>query len=395
MKLNRVVILRRIRLIVVAWIGVSLFFTAVLMVSDLGGRKPLSFAVYANAVHFALWTVLLPVIRRSATLFPIAGKKKGWNGVILLLTVAALAALVALSHWAIVYSTYFPYRSAYPSFRALLRSELIRFMPVDILIGIVMVVAFAGWQAWQAFQEERGRANDLEQRLAVARLEALRTQLHPHFLFNTLHTIAGLTVEAPATARRMVIALGDLLRITLKDTGHRMLTLAEELEYSDLYLGIEKLRLGDRLALNYDIAPSATRAFVPQFLLQPLFENAIRHGASQITGPCEIRFCASRKLNILDIVIRNDGPKRDPSSIPPRFGVGLTNTIDRLQLYYGNHYTFHFSDRPEGGVQIEISIPYRDAVDNESASSPMAERVIARDCADGTTRAAAPTIQRR
>ncbi len=160
---------------------------------------------------------------------------------------------------------------------------------------------------------------DLERQLAVSRLETLRMQLHPHFLFNTLHTIAGLTVEDPPTARRMVIAIGDLLRSTLKDNGNRIQTLADELEYSDLYLGIEKLRLGDRLLLNYEIEPAATRALVQQFLLQPLFENAIRHGASQITGPCEICFCASCKSGTLNIMIRNDGPECATSLAGPRF----------------------------------------------------------------------------
>jgi two-component system, LytTR family, sensor kinase len=148
-----------------------------------------------------------------------------------------------------------------------------------------------------------------------------------------------------------------------------MRTLAEELEYSDLYLGIEKLRLGDRLALNYDIEPSAARALVPRFLLQPLFENAIRHGVSHVTGPCEVRFSAARKLNTLEIAIRNEGPRRDPSEGPPRFGVGLGNTADRLRIHYGYRHTFKYSDCPEGGAQVELSIPYAVAGDVAKASA--------------------------
>jgi two-component system, LytTR family, sensor kinase len=182
-------------------------------------------------------------------------------------------------------------------------------------------------------------------------------QLHPHFLFNTLHAIAGLTVEDPATARRMVIALGDLLRRTLEVSDEGLRTLAEELEYSDLYLGIEKLRLGERLVLNYEIEPAATRAFVPQLLLQPLFENAIRHGAARMTGPCEIRFRASCRPGALDLLIRNDGPQRASSAAPVRFGVGLTNTMNRLKIHYGNRYEFQFAARPEGGVEVGVSIP--------------------------------------
>jgi hypothetical protein len=375
-----------------AWAGTSLFFTAVLMLSDLGGHKSLSFALYGNAIHFALWAAVLPVMWRSAALFPIGAKRRGFNAVVLLLIVVVLAALVALSYWAIVYSTYFPYRSVYPSFRALLESELIRFMPFDTLIGIVMVVALAGWRAWQALQDERARANDLERQLAVARLEALRMQLNPHFLFNTLHAVAGLTIEEPATARRMVIALGDLLRSNLKGPDESMRTLAEELEYSDLYLGIEKLRLGERLMLHYEIEPSAARAFVPQLLLQPLFENAIRHGAARLTGPCEIRFCASRTADSLHIKISNDGPRRESSS-PPRFGVGLGNTLDRLRIFYGSRYAFRFLDRAEGGAQIEMSIPYHDMADAQGAPSFMSPRRIAPQRVDEIVPAAAAGVR--
>jgi len=367
------------------------FFTAVLLVSDLGGRKSFSFALYANAVHFALWTALLPLISRSARVFPISGKKKGWNITALVVIVALLAPLVALCHWAIIYWTYFPYRSTYPSFRTLLQSELIRFMPVDTLIGVVMVVAFTGWNAWKALQEERARSNELARQLAVARLDALRTQLHPHFLFNTLHNVAGLTMQNPEIARSMVIALGDLLRTTLKATGDQLWTLGEELEYSDLYLGIEKLRLGDRLVLNYDIEPSATRALVPQFLLQPLFENAIRHGASRMAGPCEIRLRASRQEDRLSIVIHNDGPTRDPSRPAPAFGVGLTNVLNRLRIYYPVGHSFDFSDRAQGGVRIGMSIPYRVSVNEQSPEVQW----VAKETAEsgGAARAARWTLQ--
>jgi two-component system sensor histidine kinase AlgZ len=190
----------------------------------------------------------------------------------------------------------------------------------------------------------------------------------------------------------MVIALGDLLRSTLKNTEDRMRTLAEELEYSDLYLGIEKLRLGDRLALNYDIEPFAGRALVPRFLLQPLFENAIRHGASQMIGPCEIRFSASLKLDTLVIVIHNDGPNRDLSSGIPRIGVGLTNTMDRLQIHYGDRHNFQYSERPEGGVQIRISIPYEVAGDSVRPNGVIPKSLKLQNCSDPDGRTAVPPI---
>jgi two-component system, LytTR family, sensor kinase len=386
--------LARIRIVVLGWAGSSLLFTAVLEISELG-HKRLGFALYSNAVHFALWALTIPLLAKCIQRFPLKAPRRIFNGGVRLVLVAVLAPLVALIHWTIIFPTYFPYRSLYPTFSAVLRSELPRFLPNEILIGIVLVTAIEAWEVLKDLQAERMRAMDLERQLAVSRLEALRMQLHPHFLFNTLHAIAGLTVEDPPTARRMVIALGDLLRTTLKETGSQMRTLAEELEYSDLYLGIEKLRLGDRLALNYEIEPCAARALVPQFLLQPLFENAIRHGASRMTGPCEIRFSAACQLNALDIVIRNDGPKRDPSSSPPRFGVGLTNTMDRLRIHYGDRHTFQYCDRPEGGAQIEISIPYAGAGDGIKKTISPEKPLAPQERSSQDSRMAVPAIGRK
>ena len=364
--------LYRIRFAFLGWALASLFFTAVLLVGSIGEHKPPTFALYGNAVHFALWTLLLPFLTRCTRMFPLDGIKRARNAAALLLIVAVLAAAVMVTQWTILFFTYFPYRATTPSLWLFLRGESGRFYPADVLIGIVIVVAIAGLRTWRSLEAERTRAAELERRLAVSRLEALRMQLHPHFLFNTLHTVASLTVEDPTTARRMVIALGDLLRRTLNDAGDRLQTLAEELEYSDLYLGIEKLRLGNRLVLNYEIEPASARALVPQFLLQPLFENAIRHGASNMTGPCEVHFSASRGSHTLEIAIRNDGPQRDRSSAgPPRFGVGLTNTMDRLRIHYGDRHTFHYADRPQGGVEIRIVFPYADAGDGTGANGKM------------------------
>jgi two-component system, LytTR family, sensor kinase len=349
----------RFKIVILGWAGASVFFTAVLLVSDLG-HKPLGFALYANAVHFALWTLALPLLSKATLRFPLT-RTKWWHGAVLLLAVAALGALVMLTQWAILFFTYFPYHSTSPTYLSFLRSESDRFFPVDVLIGIVLVVALEGVRVLQSLQVERTRAIELERQLAVSRLDALRMQLHPHFLFNTLHTIAGLIAEQPPTARRMVVALGDLLRLTLKDTSGSVRSLAEELEFADLYLGIEKLRLGDRLVLDYDIEPEATSAEVPLLLLQPLFENAVRHGAARTLQPCEIRFRAYRKDTDLHLAVHNDGPVRSPSSGSPPFGVGLTNTTARLRLYYNDNFTFQYTDRPQGGAQVQISIPYKKA----------------------------------
>lgn len=349
--------LAHLRTVILGWAGATLFFTAVLEISELG-HKPLRFALYSNAVHFALWALTLPFLTKCIQRFPLKEPKRIQNAGIRLILVAVLALVVTFTLWAILFPTYFPYRSSYPTFQVLLENLLPRFLPNEVLIGIVLVTAIEAWQVLVALQAERMRAMDLERQLAVSRLEALRMQLHPHFLFNTLHTIAGLIVEQPPSARRMVIALGELLRLTLKDTGRPMRSLAEELEFADLYLGIEKLRLGDRLVIDYDIEPEATRAEVPQLLLQPLFENAVRHGAARMTGLCEVHFSAHREGEWLCLMLSNDGPQHARASTS-RSGVGLSNTKDRLRLHYKDSFTFQYTERPQGGAQIDLSIPYK------------------------------------
>jgi two-component system LytT family sensor kinase len=372
----------RIRFLLAGWALASLFFTGVLLVGNIGDHKPPTFALYANAVHFALWTLLLPFLAWCARWFPLEGPNKLRNGAALLLIVAALAVPVIITQWAILFLTYFPYHSTEQTFWSFLKSESGRFFPVDVLIGMVLVVALEGLRIWQSLQAERTRAAELERQLAVARLDALRMQLHPHFLFNTLHTIAALIVEQPPSARRMVIELGELLRLTLEDTSRPLRSLAEELEYADLYLGIEKLRLGDRLVIDYDIEPEATRAEVPQLLLQPLFENAVRHGAARITGLCGILFRAYQEGIRLRLMISNDGPVQPRVSRSSRSGVGLTNTKDRLRLHYKDSFTFEYTERPQGGVQIDISIPYNNTEKNKLDKAARTPRLEDRGVAD-------------
>jgi two-component system, LytTR family, sensor kinase len=349
----------RIRFALMGWALASVFFTAILLVGNIGEHKPPAFALYANAVHFALWTFMLPLLTRCTRSFPLYGPRRIRNIATLMLIVAVLAVPVILTQWAILFFTYFPYHTAGDTVWSFLKSESGRFYPSDVLIGIVIVVALEGLRVWQSLQAEKTRGAELERKLAVSRLDALRMQLHPHFLFNTLHTIASLIFEQPPAARRMVIALGELLRFTLKDNGSLTCSLAEDLKFADLYLGIEKLRMEDRLAIHYDIGPETARAEVPQLLLQPLFENAVRHGAARITGMCEIRFRAYRDGEWLRMMISNDGPVHTRASTALRPGVGLTNTNDRLRLHYEDSFTFQYTERPQGGVQIEISIPYK------------------------------------
>lgn len=360
---------RHLRWIIIGWAAASLFFTVVVTVSDIGGHKSFPAVFYANCVHYALWALTLPLLSHCVQRFPLEHGKRLRNGVLWLALVIVLGASVDRVWWTIILLTYPPYHLASPTVSAILSSELVMFLPSDFLICVALIAALQGWRVWRRLEEERTRSAELERQLAVSRLEALRMQLHPHFLFNTLHTIAGLIGEQPAMGRRMVVALGDFLRLTLKNGATSFRSLADELEFMDLYLGIERLRLGDRLMLDYDIEAQATIAEVPYLLLQPLFENAIRHGAARLAGPCQIVFRAHRDGHRLLLSLENDGLVRGPSLPAAAHGVGLSNTLARLRLHYGNDFTFQYKDRPEGGVRIDLSLPYRKVESGEEQNA--------------------------
>lgn len=218
------------------------------------------------------------------------------------------------------------------------------------------------------------RAARLETRLMESQLQALQQQLHPHFLFNTLHAISTLIHRDPETADAMIERLSDLLRITLRKVGVQEVELAEELEYLRAYLDIEQLHFGDRLRIEYRIDAAAMDALVPTLMLQPLVENAIRHGLEPMVRPgtltieAQVDFFgqASGGEGTLWLRVRDDGAGLQ-KGWPRREGVGLTNTRSRLDRLYGDQAAITVRDNPGGGVLVDIYIPLRSAAAKKEA----------------------------
>jgi two-component system sensor histidine kinase AlgZ len=207
----------------------------------------------------------------------------------------------------------------------------------------------------QALYRERERAARLESLANAARLEALRFQLNPHFLFNTLNAISTLVVEGrQAEASRMLARVGDLLRTTLSQDGATDVRLAQELELVQRYLDIEQVRLGDRLALRVDVDPDAWHARVPSLLLQPLVENAVRHAIAPRQDGGEIAISARRDNGNLCLVVEDDGPGMTGESE----GIGLTNTRERLRHRYPDLHRFTLTTGQLGGLRVDIELPF-------------------------------------
>jgi len=223
----------------------------------------------------------------------------------------------------------------------------------DLLVyGAVIGVCYA-FDYYRKYREREFQATQLEAQLAQAQLDSLRTQLHPHFLFNTLNGIVGLV-------RDMLVGLSDLLRRAREHSTQQEVELKEEINFLQLYLNIQQMRFSDRLEIEIDIDPNTASALVPSLILQPLAENALRHGigrsvASGLVGIRSRTENGSLKLTVFD----NGAGLPENWQLKSSGGIGLANTAARLQQLYNENHRFDIRNRPEGGVEVVIVVPFR------------------------------------
>jgi signal transduction histidine kinase len=228
---------------------------------------------------------------------------------------------------------------------------------VTTYFPIVLIAHVASY--YQRFRERELRTSQLQGQLEKARLQSLKSQLQPHFLFNTLNSISALMLTNVEAADRMITRLGDLLRISLETAGTQMTTLSRELEFVSCYIEIEKVRFEERLRVTIDVAPETLDASVPHLLLQPLVDNAIKHGISKLTSGGEIRISVTQDDADLHIEVRDNGPGFREQVHSSSGGVGLRNTRERLETIYGQDQSVEVLSLPQGGVAARVCIPLR------------------------------------
>jgi signal transduction histidine kinase len=227
-----------------------------------------------------------------------------------------------------------------------------------VLIGYWMIVLAAhAYGAYRRHREASLRAAALSGELARSRLEALRAQLHPHFLFNTMNAISAFVRESPGKAEAMLSDLAELLRFSMEDSDDALVPLEREIAFVQRYLAIQQTRLGDRLEVSMDVAEDTADVPVPRLLLQPLVENAVEHGIARRRAPGRLWIRAGRDGDALVVRVANDGPPVPPEALDPDgWRIGLRNTRDRLRQRYGSE-PLRLSPRPDGGVEVEVRIP--------------------------------------
>jgi LytS/YehU family sensor histidine kinase len=241
------------------------------------------------------------------------------------------------------------------------QAELRNFFLFDFFIYWAIIGVGYALDYRERYRERESLAAQLKSQLAEAKLEALKMQLHPHFLFNTLHAIAGLVrSNEKMPAVNMIAGLSDLLRHALESADEQEVPLRDEVKFVELYLDIQKVRFSDRLTVRIEIAPDTLDALVPNLLLQPLVENAIRHGISVNDSAGVIIINAYRDDRLLRIRVCDDGPGLQSGwQMEDSEGIGLANTSERLKHLYGAEHRFDLSNGATGGMIAAIAIPFR------------------------------------
>lgn len=316
-------------------------------------------ALVNNMPWWLLWAALTPAVFAVARLRPLSGRRP-WAA-LAVQTAAALGFSVVhlLVEGAVYYFSWGHYVT--PSLRAEWISLFNSYLPLEVVTCIALVGAWHAFDFYERARKEEVRTARLTLGLAEARMQALRSELNPHFLFNALNSVSGLVRRHENEAAvRMLARLGELLSETLDQTRGPEIALRDELLLLDRYLDIERVRFGDRLTVEVRQGADAGAALVPTFMLQPLVENAVRHGISRRPGRARIEVRAERAGDALQLAVRDTGEGLDAGG-PPREGIGLSNTRARLTELYGAAASLSLENAPGGGACVRVSLPYRRA----------------------------------
>ncbi|MEA2488708.1 MAG: two-component system, LytTR family, sensor kinase [Acidobacteriota bacterium] len=230
-----------------------------------------------------------------------------------------------------------------------------RFVPQLLFYFAILAAGFAR-EYFLRVQQQQAHSARLQAQLAEARLDALRMQINPHFLFNTLHAVSAMVERNPSGVRKMIARLSELLRHTIDTHATDEVPLRDELEFLGRYVEIMEIRFQGRLTVERRIDPATTDALVPNLILQPIVENALEHGVSRNKGPGVVEIASERRGDVLVLTVRDNGPGIADET---RTGVGLTNTRARLSQLYGEAASVQLSAAAEGGTVAEIALPFR------------------------------------
>ena len=346
--------------IALVWLAVGVITGAQVVagMAALGRHLPWVSLFFTTAAAWLFWAVATPFILLLSRRFPLA--RAGWRNLPVHLG-AALGISTARIAWsAALEFAINPVQAPHPSYWSMFLTMVYMQFHTGFIIYGATVAIDQIIDSIQRLARREAEAAWLESKLAKAQLDALRHQIEPHFLFNTLNGISGLVRERRnEDAVEMIAGLSDLLRRLLEDSGRQLVPLAEEVSFLESYLELQAMRLGDRLKVTVDIPAGLYGALVPQLLLQPLVENAIVHGIGKLVEGGQIRVTAREAEGMLSISLYNDGPALSRAGVGERTGVGLSNTRGRLVTLCGAGSSVELRNAAQAGVETLIKVPYR------------------------------------
>lgn len=359
---------RPLLILFVGWTLAGLVFAAVsygVALSQNDPRFGISAALKLNLVLFYLWGGFSPLIFRFSQRFRVELQPLRVRNLTMQLPAIVLFAAIHQVLLLVIIRSIIPWR---PGESATLAGYFARHFGygfyIDLIIAALIVLGAHALLYYDDFRAGQLEQSSLKIQLAEAQLRALKMQLHPHFLFNTLHSISSLILEDPAKANSMIARLGDFLRLTLENSEQQLVTLSEETEFLRCYLDIEQVRFGDRLTVAFEIEPQTLSCRVPHLILQPIVENAIQHAIAPRAIPGQINVAAKRLDGLLRLEIRDNGPGITSDGITAR-GVGLKNVRERLERIYGANFRFELTNMANGGgLTVVTEVPFRSEVDS-------------------------------
>jgi len=338
--------------------------------------KPMSWSECAlyEVSYVWIWAAVTPLVLALSRRFPL-GRGHSRRNVLVHLFGAFVAAVLTKSIWDFTALPFVAPALVPVDFQSFQKS-IIRALDFGVLHYVILIVCHHAVEYYRKYEDGRLRGSQLEAKLATAQLHALKMQLHPHFLFNTLHSISELVHDNPARAESMIVRLSDFLRLTLDHTGVPEVPVVEEIDFLRRYLEIEQMRFEDRLTVEWEIDPSTLHARVPNLILQPIVENALKHGISRNTTHGVLRISCKREDGKLAMTVFDNGPgprRASPNMLESvREGVGLNNTRSRLERLYGGDHHINFRHVAEGGFEVTIRIPMRPAAGSFGDRDPVA-----------------------
>src|SRR5438132_7348661 len=350
------------------WSLVGLVFAAIsygIAVVENNSRFGWAEALKLNLVQFYLWGIFSLLIFGFSRRFPIEFRPLRTRNLLLHFPALLLfAGLHQAMHLTVLWSTSARLRRQFPSVLDCYRAYFGLGFYIDLIIASLIIIAVHALLYYRRFRASELEQAALKTQLAQARLNALKMQLHHHFLFNTLHSISSLVLEDPAKANSMIARLGDFLRLTLENSEQQLVTLKEEIEFLRTYLEIEQVRFGDRLTVAFEIEPTTLSAAVPHLILQPVVENAIQYAIAPRATPGRIHIEAKRLNRLLRLEVKDNGPGIvSNGDLIEKQGVGLSNVRARLNQIYGSDFRFELMNSKDGGLTVVMEIPFQREAD--------------------------------